>query len=595
MRNIFIVITLSLLTSCSGVPRRQLTSEEKKADLYWLFSMFNQNYAPMQYKEQLHKFSIEDLKASYLEKAAQTKTNDEFYALMHSFVAHFQDAHTSGSFSPSALPQRVQVAYLGFSGVRIGKKFHVKSLLPSIKDTSSFPIKVGTIITKFNGKSIADAVQTELVPYRNLGHTEANITALANNLFQRNSTGINIPTEDNVTLTLEISSKEQDVILPWIKKDIYTFSKEQAEAKKEKDSKEKQSNLFAVLLESFQKADLVSQFFQKEFTREGGHFDFRKSFRVLGLDTSWSSDQLKEQLERVLAGPNGFAPATPKTTKEILAKSRFIPANALFIPEAKTYPAYITKVKTDKNGSHLVAYMHLNTFSPATAEDKVIEEVKATLKVISSLNVNKLVIDMIGNGGGSLSLGVKLAQALSNKPIQLPTLQFKTSETWLDEFENASISNSSDAERELAKRIFYQLDTERRSGKSLSKAFNIESLMPFEVSPNTDLEEPLKIVFLADEMCASMCDIFSGMLVDNKMATFLGKQTMGAGGNVVMHGAAPNSGFLVAQTESLIIRSNGSYIENNGIKPDVVVEINEHAGDNYSAVIQKALKHISEN
>jgi C-terminal processing protease CtpA/Prc len=67
---------------------------------------------------------------------------------------------------------------------------------------------------------------------------------------------------------------------------------------------------------------------------------------------------------------------------------------------------------------------------------------------------------------------------------------------------------------------------------------------------------------------------------------------MGAGGNVVGYSQAPNSHFDVRQTESLIVRKDGSYIENVGVTPDVVVPVANYTASKYKEVRAAAIKAL---
>jgi C-terminal processing protease CtpA/Prc len=128
---------------------------------------------------------------------------------------------------------------------------------------------------------------------------------------------------------------------------------------------------------------------------------------------------------------------------------------------------------------------------------------------------------------------------------------------------------------------------------------SVETLMPFEILPNESLKRPLRIVLLVNEMCASMCDIFSAMLQDNGLATLVGSRTMGAGGNVVTHFQAPNSHLIVRQTESLILRRLGgneqesqewdaAYIENHGVQPEIEIDMSSLSGEKYQTAQELA-------
>ena len=211
-------------------PRRTLTGEDKTADLYWLYSQFNENYAPLEYKAQRYGFDYNALKQKYLTDAQATTTNEEFYKLMFQFVSEFKDAHTSASLANASLPARTKVAYLGFSGKRLGANLSVTELLPTIRQNSAYPIRVGDVITKLDGVSLKDAILADMVKWRNLGQEESNLTYHMNRLFNRESTSNTIPTAENTVVTVLRNSHETEITLPWIVKDLYVFSREQRAA-----------------------------------------------------------------------------------------------------------------------------------------------------------------------------------------------------------------------------------------------------------------------------------------------------------------------------------------------------------------------------
>ena len=131
---------------------------------------------------------------------------------------------------------------------------------------------------------------------------------------------------------------------------------------------------------------------------------------------------------------------------------------------------------------------------------------------------------------------------MSRDPIRLPKIQFKLSETWIDDFEYQSLNAPSPTERELARRVTQQLKDARAAGEVISAPMDIDVLMPFQfLTGNEDLPENLPVIVLVNEMCASMCDIFAAVLQDNGLATIAGSRTTGAGGNVVMHIVLKNS------------------------------------------------------
>ncbi len=593
------LVVFALLQACSAAPRHQLTNEEKTADLYWLFSQFNENYAPLAYKQQRYGFTFDGLKTQYLQQAQTTKTNEEFYLLMHRFVAEFRDAHTASSLSASTLPARTFVAYLGFDGARSGNALLVQKLLPTISADSNYPIKVGDKITKLDGVPLIDIVRQEFINYRNLGQDESNLTYHLPKIFSRNSLAQALPTRENAVLTVTRDSKELTITLPWVVKDLYTFTREQRDAADAKKKTSLPSTFLGHLDESvffklgFQQLNgeiKITPRIAKWLTREMPGYRYQDSFVFVDTAPTWASRMLSQILAEA-SGDTG-------TPVEELKKERNVPDNAIFIDSAKTYPTYVTmESMLDKDGKptkekKAVAYIYLNTFSPSTAEDDVVKEFTSTLLVLKTFGVHELIIDLINNGGGSLNLGGRLAQALSNQRIVAPQMQFKLSETWLDDFQTNSLNGSSDSEKEIARRVFVGLTKDKEANLPLSRPWDYESLTPFSLTPNADLDENFHITLLTNEMCASMCDIFTATLVDNKMADTVGSRTMGAGGNVVAHRDAPNSHLTVNQTESMILRRDGSPLENNGVEPTTPMSVNETVSDKYEPVRKKALELI---
>ena len=582
-------------TACDPVPRRTLSTEEKIADLYWIYSQFGENYAPLELKQRLFGFDYEKLKSRYIEDAKATQTNDEFYQLMMRFVGEFKDAHASAALTNASLPNRAQTAFLGFTGIRHGEVLLVKKLLPTISADSPYPIRLGDQIAKIDGVGLRDAIQRDLVPLRDLGHPEANVTFHMNRLFTRVSTVNGLPNRPDAVLTVIRDDKEFDVTLPWVMKDLVQFQTEQEKATEDAKKTENflmvtddpsRSTLFKFNFVGFD-GRIEMPFLRIQKVAQGIRKRFADGFRFIDHFASWE----------LAVDPKAAEDSESKTPMERLKERRSVPAGAVYLDGAKTYPAYVVPRKTGAE-KRLVGYILVDTFSPVAAEDEVIEEFKNTLASMQSLGVQHLVIDTLNNGGGSLILGMKMAQLLSSKKIELPKMQFRLSDSWLDQFERESLQGSSDAEREYARRLLSDLISQKQAGSRLSIPYSGEVLSPFTIQENTALEQPFEIVLLVNEMCASMCDIFAAILQDNKMAQILGTRTMGAGGNVVSHNQSPNSHLDLRQTESLVVRKQPnadlslSYIENFGITPDLEIQTQTMGKTRYQEVISKAFERV---
>jgi hypothetical protein len=627
------------LGACDPIPSKVLTPSQKEADMKWMFSIFDENYAPLEYKATRYGFNYEDLKVKYLGLAAATATNDEFYLVMKRFVAEFKDAHTTASLSDGGFPNRSKIAYLGFSGKRKGNSFLVTEVLPTLKKPGShFPIHEGDEITELDGKPLTKWIEESSVNLENLGQPNSNLTFHMSRLFTRTSLSQELPKEVSAVLTikkpglmdllmkkikeefgdeLEIRLPGQDVevkkvTVPWIVKDSYDFRKEQKEANKgkaavdldESDDEEADTGAYFALKDP---GDGGLSFFgfrnfdgsypdPARFTRR-----FLQKSRAAFLDSFYVPNQIESWTSEVNVDGSGRPVAAVQTPLEKFKKLRVIPKDVRWITaEDATYPTYVSQEETEDGEVRLVGTLYLDTFSPKAKSDAVLKEFKDTLEHLAFYGVSDLVIDLVNNGGGSLELGMKLAQALSTEKVEMPAIQFRNSQSWIDQFQTDSLEAPSDAERELARRVFVQLNEEHAKGMRLSSPLNADVLVPFELQPNDDLEGKFNVVLMVNEMCASMCDIFTGIMQDNQLAKVVGSRTMGAGGNVVSHYEAPNSHLALRQTESLMVRrvvkkgkvELGQYIENNGIEPDVAVNVSEMVEGKYRRLRDKAVEAL---
>ncbi|MFL5814546.1 MAG: S41 family peptidase [Bdellovibrionia bacterium] len=582
--------------ACDPAADHVLTTEDKVADMQWLFSIFRNNYAPLEYKEARNGYDIERLQKVYMTKAKRTKSNDEFYRVMAQFVAEFKDAHTAGSISPASVPGQAKIAYLGISGVRDGKNFRVTDIIPSI-DRSNFPIEVSEKITAIDGVPLFEYIDKNLVPYRNLGNDLANKTVHMKNLFTRMSLTLPIPEKDDVKLTVQnpITGKTRTVTLPWIKKDLYDFKLERAlfDASRKTDAKTLSvsdphtgGELSLAILDQrgvpMSVKDLIETY------QGGGKKDFLQTFKL----------QTPSAIELTT---KKSGPETAPMGMEKLKTERAIPEGAISIEDAKAFPAYVYAMDVkDANGKvrakKRVGYVRIAEFEVQVPEQVAVDELRATLKKFKQFGVTNVIVDTIDNPGGSLSLLAKVAQAFSDKPVKQPEMRFGLNDNWLLELQQSAIDyKNSDEQRERARRIYEKLRAEKNEGKRLSSLYNVSDIVTDKNPPNEGVHFN-KIVVLVSEMNASCGDIFPAIMQDNGLAVIAGTNTMGAGGNVVDHTSdqAPNGHFAVRQTESLIVRKDGSYLENNGVKPDIEFDVNATMADKYRDALTKAEEIIAD-
>ncbi len=354
--------------ACDPAADHVLSTADKVADMHWLFSIFRNNYAPLEYKESRNGYNIERLQQVYMAKAKRAKTNDEFYRVMAQFVAEFEDAHTGGSITPASLPGQATIAYLGISGVRDGKNFRVTEILASI-DKDNFPISVGDKITEVDGMPVFEYIDRNLVPYRNFGNDMANKTIHMKNLFTRMSLTLPIPEKDDVKLTIQtlLGNKPKRVSLPWIKKDLYDFKLERAlfEASKNSGAKSlrvedphSSQELALSILDQrgipMSVSDLIDRY------KGRGSKNFLNTFKL----------SAPSAIELSNAKPK--AEDAPVTGFKALQLERTIPDGAVAIADANSFPAYVYSTGTGR-AKKRIGYVRIASFEVDASKDDAVK------------------------------------------------------------------------------------------------------------------------------------------------------------------------------------------------------------------------------
>lgn len=588
----FFFFTAAIADS-NPVPGALLTESQKIADLHWLFTIFDANYAPLAYKQKIHSFEYEKLKKKFLREARESKTNEEFFAIEQAFVAQFRDAHTSLTLTPSEFPGRSRIAFAGFLVKRIGDAFVVREILPFV-DPVLLPVKVGDVILEVNGKPVNAFIDKYITPYRNLGNPEANYSLLANMVFMRDGLKMPVPTEKTVRLKVKSAIPEgayspstKEVEIPWAVRDYADFKREMIPGSKAEKSLSNGRQVIRLTEQKTGKSFTMAYLdpsgnilsAEKALYQDGGTGERAyEQFQFKGQsDVTFDSTEIQKKLSN--------------TPLERLRDQRIIPKFANFVDDAHFFPAFVYPSEVlNANGKPsgkkiFRGYVRVDTFSPnavsipkPNGKGSVVvkptlavikAELRQTLATFERFGVTEVTIDTLGNPGGSLELLLAVAQAFSNKPIDPLTMTVRLNEHWLNDIEWGARNAPSPA-REIYQEALDSMRESLANGETMSKPFRMDVIAPFTLDPNTDLKRKFKkLSILVDEGNASCGDIFPAIIQDNNLGTIIGVNTMGAGGNVVTYDEAPNSHAKLRQTESLVIRKDGSILENKGVKPDV--------------------------
>ncbi|MBL7664066.1 MAG: S41 family peptidase [Bacteriovoracaceae bacterium] len=590
-----LLVLSTLLNSCfqEPYPNRPLNTNQMISDFQQHLTDYDVHYAFTKYKETtldyraqklgigagllfkgpkiegVHDGVIKAYKFTELNKLMKKiirsgKLNNITYsALLQEYVASFRDAHNSLAFMPNNQKNASKIAYSGIFAVREGENAMVAEIHPLMSKSASFPVVPGDIITHVDGVKIRDYIDNEMARFRNLGKGEANMTFLMNGIFNRNSLQHELPAVgSDIVLTVE---GKGNVTLPWVHRDYADFEyllnqlKEDPFALKITDKVSGTSFELVMVEANGRPKNLLKALVGTnvaETDLDAPHLAENNFFALADAVTfSANADKYRERIQA--------------TGKEVLLnEGRYIPSDALFIEEAQTYPAYVTL-----RNKKMMGYIHIGTFSPQAQEEQVMAELNATLARFQALGVEDIVLDTLDNPGGSLSLVINVAQAFNNEKNKNIDMRFGLNENWMNDFLKMTQAIGMNSESELARRVYEELEADFNKGLKLSsKAYPIESFMPYSIQPNTGLRKKFNIILLQSEGNASCGDIHPYIMKRNGLAVLAGSDTMGAGGNVVKHLQTGNTHGEMRITESALVDEMGGFLENQGVKADVAMD-----------------------
>jgi hypothetical protein len=285
-----------------------------------------------------------------------------------------------------------------------------------------------------------------------------------------------------------------------------------------------------------------------------------------------------------------------------LQLERQIPAAAVPLTGINSLAAYVTRERQGETRKR-VATVRIPSFAledlslglaHELSREQVLGDFKRLLRQLQELEIEFLVIDLINNSGGSVTLGLEMAQALSATRLPGISIQVVLNENWLDTFEQDSRNAATDRERELSARVFQTLRRTRDEGARLSPPLGTDVLLPDQLEPNSEIEGQLKVALLVNELCGSTCDLFAAQLKGLPWVKVVGTQTLGAGGNVSDRVASPIARIGLRLTESLLLAPNGSPIENQGVTPDVPMSVNEDTPNKFEGIRTRAVQALLE-
>jgi|HigsolmetaAR202D_1030399.scaffolds.fasta_scaffold08269_3 Periplasmic protease len=202
-------VVVLLVTSCLPV-FGQLSRDQKVSDMSQLIALFWKHYAPYEWKRDTQGFDLAQAQP-WLERAAATKTDEEFKELLIEYVSKLNDAHVALSF-PSTL-----VAQLPFDVDIYDGKVLIEWIHPFLLPARLYPFEVGDELVSVDGVEVEEWIRHYSV-YSMSGNPRSTARAAANRIVSRS--GSHIPSADKIgeTATVVIRRATGDLEtyeIPW--------------------------------------------------------------------------------------------------------------------------------------------------------------------------------------------------------------------------------------------------------------------------------------------------------------------------------------------------------------------------------------------
>lgn len=235
--------------------------------------------------------------------------------------------------------------------------------------------------------------------------------------------------------------------------------------------------------------------------------------------------------------------------------------------EARAYYANVCRVSDGRK----IGYVRVPDYGPNKDAITVFEDITSRFEETTAA----MVFDQINNNGGSMFQMYALLELLTDRTLALPKHQITIDDDYAamaaDYIERARLGDDVSQERvEYSRFVLSEKAAGRGTGTNLSDPVYLEAVS--EIRP-AKIHYTKKIIVLINELTFSAGEFLAAILQDNKRATLFGQRTAGAGGCAKVIPALHNEllGIESIQlTWTIARRTNGEYIENQGVHPDIV-------------------------
>ncbi|MFN7924668.1 MAG: S41 family peptidase [Bryobacteraceae bacterium] len=510
-----------------------LTPEQKLIDFQQLAATYAKNYAPYEWKVEVEKFDLFDLRP-WLEKVKNSKDDIEFFEICFQYIGSLNDGH-----SQLQLPSDFQ-AYLGF----VVDLYDDKPLIDLIDrrrlPPARYPFAEGDELISVDGLTVDEWI-AKLLPYNSTGNPRSNRRFALQTITFRPQ--VFYPAAhrigDTATVVIRSGGKDESYSIPWSKTGT-----------------------------PMENAGRIPNFRTAAPRRPAvaASDDVMPGSKLLASLQNW-------RMSRPVNSVLNFGSLSPIYR---------LPAN---------FQVRLGRALTDQflsgtftSGTTRIGFIRIPDFDPASTT-LALQQFAAEIAFFEA-NTDGLVIDDMRNPGGNACYMNELIRLLTPYRFRSIGLEIRATANWIaafsSEIENAKALGAPAATIALLQTYLDSIKTAYAENRGRTGPLPI-CTVSLDLPPATDARTgriaayTKPIVVLVDEMSASAGDAFPATLQDSARATILGYRTMGLGGSVIQFDTTSFSEIIGGVTVTLMNRKDpivtseyptAPYVENIGVRPD---------------------------
>jgi len=554
-----VLIAVLLLTLSVTTPRAQeaLTSDQRIADLTELAAFYSKNYAPYEWKRDAIGFDLLRL-TPWLQRIHHSDDLDFQEALIE-YVASLNDAHDYIAF-PTTFN-----ASLGMSVDIYDGKVLIDSINRAVLPAAQYPFVVGDELVSLDGRSTRDLIES-FRKYAIAANQRSTDRTAAGRIVSRNQQIMPhiSDLEDTATVVIRLATGAANTYnIPWVKSGLPITSQGPVPSPRRGNGR------------IFLPSDTPDAGAGAGAGGAGSLFQF--------ADVAAADNTQPSYMEPVRALLNASVPTDYYSVLNFGGKLPIYGLPAGFTIRLGLQPFHFFFSGTYVSNGVRIGLIRIPSMSPPNV-GMALFQLDQEIAFFNA-NTDALIVDVMRNPGGLVSFVESISQRFI--PTQFRTIGFEIRATgaWLFSFasqlRSAQLSN---APPEIIQNLQNNLNEVLRAynenrGRSAPVSLNSTGSLTLTPSPFGAYAKPLMVI--TDEFSASGGDMFPAIIQDAHRGPIFGMRSMGAGGSVVGFNAPAYTESFFRITVSLMNRASviqtpdfplAPYIENIGVRPDIVVD-----------------------